>query len=118
MKTELDVHVTLAVVAVPVSSTSTIPLPLAPAASFQLDLETTPATSVDAMGTSVPTKSMLITSLELIGPVAPTTRLLVAERLRLPLVPVIVRVDVPVGVVLVMHLACHDGPPPIMCPCG
>jgi hypothetical protein len=60
-----EFHDTVAVVAVPVSSTKASGEELlAPSALFQLVLATTPATSVLAIGTSVPTKSMLIVLLK------------------------------------------------------
>src|ERR1017187_7211238 len=58
-------QVAVAVVAVPVSSARAREAELlAPLALFQLLLATTPATSVAAMVTSWPTKSMLITWLD------------------------------------------------------
>ena len=78
----------------PFSSSRTNPLPLAPLALFQFDFGTTPATSEAAMVvTEYPTRSMLM------APDAVTTKLVVVEWVRLPLVPVMVRVEVPVSVV-------------------
>src|ERR1700683_4139266 len=70
---------------------------LAPLALFQFGSAITPATSVEAIGTSWPTKSMLIALPE--EPLAVVTRrmeraVLVSE----PLVPVMVRVELPMGV--------------------
>src|SRR6202790_4975527 len=92
---ELADHVTVAPVGEPFSSTRAIPLPVAPLAAFQLDLGTTPATSEAAMvATDFPTRSMLMAP-EPDVPVE-TTRVVVAEWVRLPLVPVMVSVELPV----------------------
>jgi hypothetical protein len=57
-----DLHTTLAVVALPVSSTSPCPvLLLAPCSWFQLLFPTTPAVSVAAIVVPLPTKLILIT---------------------------------------------------------
>src|ERR1700722_6661395 len=93
--TPLALHVTEAPVAAPVSSTRANPLPVAPLALFQLDLGTTPATSEAAMGVEVDEASLM-----LMAPERVTTRVVVAECVRLPLVPVMVSVDVPTDVVL------------------
>src|SRR5271168_5378024 len=90
------VQVTTAVVAVPVSSAKGRPDWLtAPMAPFQLLLGTMPATSELPMGLPVPTKSILMTRVE---ELEVTERLGLAEWVREPLVPVMERVEVPVGV--------------------
>ena len=96
LQTEEEVQETVAPVGAQVSSTSAKPLPEDPCASFQLDFGTTPATSVGAMGVSPPTKSILIAPVP--GVVVVTTKETAAVCLRDPLVPVIVRVLVPSGV--------------------
>src|SRR6202035_4522712 len=61
----LELQVTVADVEMPVSSTRARGAELlAPLALFQLALATTPATSAEDMGTSWPTKSILMTLLE------------------------------------------------------
>jgi hypothetical protein len=73
-----ELQVTVAEVELPTSSTRARGAELlAPLALFQLDLATTPATSAEAMGTSWPTKSMLMTLLEEVLDV--TLRVTVAE---------------------------------------
>jgi hypothetical protein len=82
-------------VGVPVSSTRASGAELlAPVAAFQLLLATTPATSEAAIGTSVPTKSMLITFVD--EPAVVTLRIAVAECVSEPLVPVMLSVELPV----------------------
>src|ERR1700685_4536180 len=94
-----EVHVTVAVVAAPVLSTSASgDVSLTPVASFQLGSTTTPATSVDAMATSSPTKSILIGLPETLAAVTLSTAVvvLVSE----PLLPVMGKVKLPAGVLL------------------
>jgi hypothetical protein len=102
---------TVAVVAVPVSSTKASGKELlAPIASFQLGSGMTPATSVGAMETSSPTKLMLIAFPE--PPLADVT-LRIAEVVlvsELP-VPLIVKVELPVGVVLAVVIVSVELPP-------
>src|ERR1700730_3671782 len=84
-----ELQVTVAEVELPISSTRARGAELlAPLALFQLGLGTTPATSAGAMGTSWPTKSMLMTLLEEVEALAVTLRVTVAEWTREPLVPV------------------------------
>jgi hypothetical protein len=93
-----ELHVTVAVVAVPVSSTKERGEELvAPLAWFQLLLATTPATSELPIGTSVPTKSMLIVLLKP-EPEVDTASVALVVCTSGPLVPVIVSVEVPTGV--------------------
>ena len=77
---------------------------LAPAASFQSLRATTPATSELPMGVvPAPTKSMLIALAE--GEVVEVTfRITLAEFVREPLVPVMVRVGLPTGVLEVVAI--------------
>src|SRR6202790_5058198 len=106
---ELADHVTVAPVGEPFSSTRAIPLPVAPLAAFQLDLGTNPATSEAAMvATEAPTRSMLM------APGVMTTKLVVAEWVRLPLVPVMVTVEVAVGVVPSVVTVSVEVPLPLM----
>src|ERR1700683_1992663 len=95
-----ELHVTVAVVAAPVSSIRASGEELlTPLASFQLGSGTTPAISVEAMATSSPTKSMLIALPE--PPLADVTlRVAVVVFVSELLVPLIVKVELPVGVVL------------------
>jgi hypothetical protein len=93
-----DFQLTVAVVAAPVSSTSPIADELlAPLATFQLLLATTPATSLAPIVVPVPTKSMLM-----VFPVDPlpvvTVSVTVALCVSDPLLPVIVNVALPAGV--------------------
>src|SRR6202049_945800 len=93
-------QVIVAVVALPVSSTSASgAVLLAPVASFQLLLATTPATSVPPMAVPAPTKSMLsVLAVELTPAVTVSVTVVVCESE--PLVPVMVSVvGPPVGVV-------------------
>jgi hypothetical protein len=90
-----EVHVTVAVVLAPVSSTKESGAELlAPLALFQLLLTTTPATSEGAIGTSPPTKSILIVLLKPDADVE-TVKVTVAVCTSAPLVPVIVNVELP-----------------------
>ena len=113
LKMESLDHVSVAPVAAPFSSTRVSPLPVIPAAEFQVDLGTTPAVSDAAMGAAdFPTKSMLIA-------VAPdealvTTRFVVAVCDKLLLVPVIVRVEVATGVVLLVVTVIVEEPLVVM----
>src|ERR1700691_3850119 len=88
----------MAVVAVPVLLTSASGEELlAPLALFQFGSATTPATSVEAMGISWPTKSILIALPE--EPLAVVTmRTAVVVVVSAPLVPVMARVELPIGV--------------------
>src|SRR6202044_1367191 len=101
---------TVAVVAAPPALTRASGELLAtPLASFQLGSATTPATSVDAITTSCPTKSILITFPE---PVADaTSRTAVVVLVSEPLVPVIVKVKLPVGVLLAVVIVSVELPP-------
>jgi hypothetical protein len=105
-----ELHVTVAVVAAPEALTRASGAVLAtPLASFQLDSATTPATSVEAIDTSCPTKSMLITLPE---PVADaTSRMAVVVLVSEPLVPVMVKVKLPVGVLLAVVTVSVELPP-------
>ena len=103
-------HVTVAPVAVPVSSTNACPVVfVSPLALFQFDFCTTPATSVLPITVPCPTKSILIT----FALVVVTTRLTVAVCVVLPLVPVIVTVDVPAGAVLAVVTVSVEVPDPV-----
>jgi hypothetical protein len=103
------VHVAVAVVAVPVSSTNTTGDELtAPLTWFQLLLATTPATSVLAMGTSVPTKLILITFSD--GAELVTFSVAVAVCVNVPLVPVIINVELPMGVPVVVATVSVEFP--------
>lgn len=94
-QTSSEVQETVAPVELPLAFTRAIGLELlAPVASFQLLSATTPATSVEAIGTSVPTKSMLITPLD--EPAVVTSRIAVVECVSEPLVPVMLSVELPV----------------------
>jgi hypothetical protein len=95
-----ELHVTVAVVAAPVSSIRVSGEELlTPLASFQLGSGTTPATSVGAMATSSPTKSTLMASPE--PPLEDVTiRVAVVVFVSELPVPLIVRVELPVGVLL------------------
>ena len=99
-QTSFELHVTVAVVAVPVSSTKgSGEALLTPLALFQFGSGTTPATSVEAMATSSPTKSMLMAFPE--PPLEDVTlRVVEVVLVRELLVPLIVKVELPVGVVL------------------
>jgi len=109
-QTLFEFHVTVAVVAVPVEFTNARGEELlVPLASFQLGSVTIPATSVAAMATSSPTKSMLIA---LPDPLAAVTlRVAVVVLLSEPLVPVMVKVKLPVGVVLAAVTVSVELPP-------
>ena len=104
-----DDHVAEAPVAAPVSLRSErAELLDAPAALFQLALETTPAVSVAAIGLPEPTKLMLMAT----GTTgAPTTSVNEAECETDPLLPVMARVEVPrvlpVVVTVLVNLAPH-----------
>src|SRR5271163_1283429 len=90
-----EVQETVRLVEVPVSSSRASGAELvAPLALFQLLLATTPATSEGAMGTSVPTKSMLTTLVD--EPAVVTLRMAVAECVMGLDVPVMLRVKLPV----------------------
>src|SRR5271154_283918 len=94
-QTSSEVQETVRFVEVPVSSTNASGAELvAPVALFQLLLATTPATSEGAMGTSVPTKSMLTTLVD--EPAVVTLRIAVAECVAELLVPVMLSVKLPV----------------------
>jgi len=87
-----EVHDTATFVDVPVSSNRASGAALlAPFAAFQLLLATTPATSDGAIGTSPPTKSMLMTLLD--EPAVVTLRIAVAEWVNEPLMPVMLIVE-------------------------
>src|ERR1700736_5137631 len=94
-------QVAVAPVAEPFSSTRLIAGALfAPAASFQFARATTPAVSELAIEVVPrPTKSMLIAGAEL-G--VPTTSVVVAVCVKEPLMPVIVSVELPAGVLPVV----------------
>jgi hypothetical protein len=94
-------HVTVAVVAVPVLSTKESgELLTAPVASFQLLSGTTPACSALPIDVPNPTKSMLIALLDPPEPPPDAVTLsgTVAVCVSVPLVPVIVSVTLPAGV--------------------
>src|SRR5580700_1674525 len=96
-QTSSEVQETLTFVGVPVSSTRASGAELlAPVAAFQLVLATTPATSEAAIGTSVPTKSMLITLVD--EPAVVTLRIAGVECVNEPLVlvPVMLIVELPI----------------------
>src|ERR1700693_1378575 len=99
-QTLFEVQTTVAVVAAPAALISVSGLALLPPlALFQLGSATTPATSVEAIATSWPTKSMLITLPE--PPLtAVTLRIVVVVLVSEALVPVIVKVKLPGGVLL------------------
>jgi hypothetical protein len=108
-----ETHATVAVVAAPVLSSRTSgELLLTPVASFQLGSTTTPATSVDAIATSSPTKSILIGLPEPL--IAVTLRVAAAVWVREPLVPVMVNVELPVGVLLAVVIVSVELPPAVM----
>jgi hypothetical protein len=103
-------HTAVAPVAVPDSSTNACPVAFdCPLALFQFAFATTPATSVLPMAVPCPTKSMLITPV----PAVVTTSVTVAVCVTLPLVPVIVKVDVPAGVVPVVVTVNVEFPAPV-----
>ena len=105
-------HVTFAPVADPVSSTNACPVVfVSPLALFQFAFATTPATSVLPITVPCPTKSMLITPV----PAAATVRLTVVVCTTLPLVPVIVSVVVPAGVLLLVVTVSVEAPCPRHC---
>jgi hypothetical protein len=109
-QTSFELHVTVAVVAAPPALTRASGEVLtAPLASFQLGSATTPATSVEVIAMSSPTKSILITLLE---PVADaTSRTAVVVLVSEPLVPVMVKVKAPVGVLLSVVIVSVELPP-------
>lgn len=107
-QTSSAVQVMTAEVAAPVSSTRERPVLLtAPVASFQLLLETTPATSELPMGFPVPTKSTLMT---LIDELEVTARMVLVECVSAPSVPVTVRVKLPVGVLAMVVMVSVELP--------
>jgi len=91
-------HDTVALVALPVSSTNANGDELvAPLALFQFALDTTPAVSVAPIATSLPTKLMLIP----FAPAPPeevTPSVTVVLWVSIPLVAVMVSVELPTGV--------------------
>jgi len=96
-----DFQLTVAVVALPAESVRPIGEPLlAPPALFQWLNATTPATSELAIATPFPTNWMLIGFPEVLDVV--TIRFTVAVWVRAPLVPVIVSVGLPIGVLPVV----------------
>jgi hypothetical protein len=110
LRTALDAHVIVAAVAAPVSSfNASAVLRVAPVALFQFAFGTTPALSAAPIAVVFPTKSTLI-ALPL--PVtAVTVNDTVVEWASEPLVPVIVRLDVPAGVfatVVTFNVALSD----------
>jgi hypothetical protein len=107
-----ELHVTVAVVAAPVLSNNVSgDALLTPLASFQLASTTTPATSVDAMATSSPTKSILIGLPEpLVAVTSSTTEIVLLSE---PLVPVMVKGKLPVGVLLVVVTVSVELPPTV-----
>src|SRR5580693_7365364 len=105
-------QITAAVVALPVES----PRPkgvvrLAPVALFQLLRATTPAISVLPMATPFPTNWMLIGLPDVLDVV--TTSVTVAVCVSEPLVPVIVSVGLPIGVLLVVVTVSVEDPAPV-----
>jgi hypothetical protein len=105
--------VTVALVAVPALSTSASGvLRSAPIALFQFGCETTPAVSLDAIGVGLfPTKLMPIDA-PAVG-AAVTASVTVAVRVSDPLVPLIVSVDVPVGVLAEVVTLSVELPDPL-----
>src|ERR1700693_3307104 len=110
-QTLFEVQTTVAVVAAPAALISASGLALLPPlALFQLGFAITPATSVEAIATSWPTKSMLITLPE--PPLtAVTLRIVVVVLVSEALVPVIVKVKLPGGVLLAVVTDSVELPP-------
>lgn len=95
-QTSSAVQVTIAEVTAPFSLARGRPeVLMAPSARFQLLFGTTPATSVLPIGLPNPTKSILITRVE---ELEVTPRIALADWVSDPLVPVIAKVELPVGV--------------------
>jgi hypothetical protein len=102
----------VAPVAVPDSSTNACPAVFVnPFALFQFGFAATPATSVLPMAVPCPTKSTLITPLP--AAAAVTDSVTVVACVKLPLVPVIVNVDVPTGVLPVVVTVSVELPAPV-----
>jgi hypothetical protein len=103
------VHATVALVGVPFSFTKLIgALLLAPPALFQLALATTPAASeLPIAVVLVPLKSMLIAPEELPDV---TTSVTEAAWFSAPLAPVIVNVELPIGVLPVVVMVSVEEP--------
>jgi hypothetical protein len=80
-----------------------------PLALFQFAFATTPATSVLPITVPCPTKSMLITPV----PAVVTVMLTVVVCTRLPLVPLMVNVDVPAGVLPLVVTVIVELPDPV-----
>lgn len=98
-----EVQLTVAPVAAPVSSTSAKGEELlAPFASFQFGSVATPAISLLPIDVPVPTKSMLMALTLPPSPEAVTIKVTVAVSVSEPLVPVIVIVELPGGVLSVV----------------
>jgi hypothetical protein len=112
-QTSSEVHVRVAVVAAPVSSTNDSgELLLAPFAWFQLLAATTPATSVAPMEVPRPTKSMLMglgNAAELV-----IFSVVVPEWVNVPLVPVTVIAGLPIGVLAVVVMVNVEDPEVVM----
>jgi hypothetical protein len=106
-------HMTVALVAVPDSSTNACPVVFVnPFALFQFGFATTPATSVLPMAVPCPTKSTLITPF----PAAATVSVTVVVCVTLPLTPFSVNVDVPSGVLPVVVTVNVAVPAPVTVP--
>lgn len=102
----------VAAVALPVESIKANGVELlAPTASFQLLFGTAPATSVLAMGVPRPTKSILMTLME---ELEVTFSVTLAECVSDPLVPVIVIMGLPVGVLAVVVMVSVELPDVVM----
>src|SRR5215469_5152376 len=107
-------QVATALVAAPVSSTRARPEELAaPVALFQWLLEITPAYSELPIGTSEPTKSMLIALLKPEDD-EETFSVAVVECINAPLVAVIVKTELPVGVLPEVVTVSEEVPDELM----
>src|ERR1700676_524061 len=106
-------QVTLAVVALPVSSTKPRGVDLlARLALFQLAFATTPAVSLAAMAVPLPTKSMLM-DLATPLPALVTFSVTLVECVSAPLAPVMVSAAEPVGVLAVVVMVSTELPLPL-----
>src|ERR1700693_5412582 len=111
-QTPLELHVTVAAIAVPVPSTKANGvLLLAPIALFQFGCATTPATSPAPIGTSSPTKSTLSTPAERTSVVS--VRFTVTVCVSPPLAPVIVSVELPAVAPVVVVTVSVELPAPL-----
>src|ERR1700686_3965547 len=109
LQTLSEVQLTVAPVAAPVSSSRLSGEELfAPAASFQFAFATTPADSELAIAVPLPTKSTLIATTPGFAPSTPRVTVAVCDKM--PLVAVIVRVELPSGVLPIVVIVSVEVP--------